>query len=133
MGFLEASSLGSKLHSALDDDLNIDGGKRLFFDSRLEDFANQPKSPRSYVQVHSTIDPPPTDPNQPLWVDFWHYDVDDPSSNQPPVDDEWFYTDNRALGGVADGAPRRRDLQRSAGQRDSPGRIRFRGLAASRR
>jgi len=99
MGFLEASSLGSKLHSALDDDLNVDGGKCLFFGSRLEDFANQPKSPRSCVQVHSTIDPPPTDPNQPLWIRLWHHDVDDPSSNQPPVDDEWFYTDNRALGG----------------------------------
>jgi len=46
------------------------------------------------------VDPPPTDPNQPLWIRFWHHDVDDPSSNQAPVDDEWFYTDNRALGGV---------------------------------
>jgi len=65
----------------------------------LSDFPNRPSPPRSWVQVHSTIDRPPADPNQPLWIRFWHHDVDDPSSNQPPVDDEWFYTDNRALGG----------------------------------
>jgi hypothetical protein len=44
------------------------------------------------------VGPPPADPNQPLWVRLWHYDVDDPSSNQPSVDNEGMGPDNRGLG-----------------------------------
>lgn len=51
-----------------------------------------PYPPRSWVQVHAIVDPPPADPNQPLRVRFMPYDVDDPSSDQPPVDDEWMVT-----------------------------------------
>jgi hypothetical protein len=84
--------------SPLDTNPNAGGGKRIYPDWLLTDFPNGPNPPRSWVQVHSTIDPPPSDPNEPFTVWFTHWDVDDPSSNQPPVDDETMGPENRDLG-----------------------------------
>jgi hypothetical protein len=84
--------------SSLDTNPNAGGGKRMYPDWLLADFPNGPSPPRSYVQVHSTIDPAPCDPNEPFTVRFTHWDVDDPSSNQPPVDYETMGPDNRDLG-----------------------------------
>ena len=78
----------------LDDNPNAGGGKRIFPDWQLSDLPNGPSTPRSWVQVHAIVDPPPSDPNQPLRVRFMPYDADDPSADQAPIDWE-FGSDNR--------------------------------------
>jgi len=93
-----AQTAWESILGTLDTNPNAGGGKRIFPDWVLSDFPNGPSPPRSWVQVHSTVDPPPADPNQPFTVRFAHWDVDDPSANQLPVDNEATGPDNRGLG-----------------------------------
>jgi hypothetical protein len=87
--------------SPLDTNPNAGGGKRIYPDWLLTDFPNGPSPSRAWVQVHSTIDPPPCDPNRPFSVQFAQYDVDDPSANQAPVDNETMGPENRGQCGWA--------------------------------
>ena len=83
------------INGSLDPNPNPGGGQRSFPDWVLADFPNGPYPPRNWVQVYCWIDPPPSDPNQPLALELTPYDPDDPSANAAPVDIETNPTDNR--------------------------------------